>query len=162
MQYLENAKNKTEIIFSEIESKILDTTFDAGLIIHENRFTFEKKGLKKIIDLGEYWESITNSPIPLGGIAVKRNLPDEIKQRINRVLKRSVEFAFINPTSSADFVKANAQELDEKVTQQHINLYVNDYTIDLGAIGINAISNLYKKAVEINYFETNNLNLFIN
>ena len=88
------AQDKTELVFSAIEPALLDERFDAGLIIHENRFTYEAKGLKKIIDLGEFWEGETGAPIPLGGIVIKRSLPDEVKQRVNRVLRRSVEYAF--------------------------------------------------------------------
>src|SRR6185369_15658222 len=84
------AQDKTALVFSAIEGALLDERFDAGLIIHENRFTYEAKGLKKIVDLGEYWESETGAPIPLGGIVIKRSLPDEIKDRVNRVLRRSV------------------------------------------------------------------------
>jgi hypothetical protein len=87
------ARNTTELVFSAIETAVLNDEFDAGLIIHENRFTYAARGLHKVIDLGEYWESETGCPIPLGGIAVKRTLPDEVKQAVNRVLRRSVEYA---------------------------------------------------------------------
>ena len=79
------------MIFSDIEAALLNGVFDAGLIIHENRFTYEAKGLKKIIDLGEFWESETGAPIPLGGIVVRRTLPDDVQQKVNRVLRRSVD-----------------------------------------------------------------------
>ena len=117
-----NAKNKIELLFSDIEDAVLTGEFDAGLIIHENRFTYEQKGLKKIIDLGEYWEKIANAPIPLGGIVVKRNFPTDLKQKINRVLRKSVEYAFANPKSSLNFVKAHAQEMSEDVMYKHIGL----------------------------------------
>ncbi len=144
-----DVKNKIEMLFSDIEDAVLSGKADAGLIIHENRFTYEQKGLIKIIDLGEYWETLTNAPIPLGGIVVKRNLPDDLKQKINRVLRKSVMFAFANPSSSLNFVKAHAQEMSEGVIYKHINLYVNDYSIDLGEEGKKAIEILFNKAQEL-------------
>ena len=133
------------MVFSEIEDAILSGAVDAGVIIHENRFTYEAKGLKKIIDLGEYWEQLTQCPIPLGGIVVKRSIDKTLQQTINRVLKRSIEYAFANPLSSRDFVKANAQEMSEDVMQKHIKLYVNNYSIDLGAEGKKAIRLLFEQ-----------------
>ncbi|OFY86192.1 MAG: 1,4-dihydroxy-6-naphthoate synthase [Bacteroidetes bacterium RIFCSPLOWO2_12_FULL_35_15] len=142
------AKNKIEHLFSDIEEAVLTGKVDAGLIIHENRFTYEQKGLKKIIDLGEYWEKLANAPIPLGGIVIKRNLPDELKQKVNRIVRKSVEYAFANPKSSLNFVKANAQEMSEEVMYKHIGLYVNNYSVDLGAEGKRAIKILFDKAQE--------------
>lgn len=144
-----DAKNKVEMLFSDIEDAVLSGKADAGLIIHENRFTYEQKGLKKIIDLGEYWETLTKAPIPLGGIVVKRNLSDELKHKINRVLRKSVEYAFANTKSSLNFVKAHAQEMSEEVMYKHINLYVNNYSIDLGAEGKGAVKLLFDKAQEL-------------
>lgn len=144
-----DAKNKTEMLFSEIEEAVLSGKADAGLIIHENRFTYEQKGLKKIIDLGEYWETLTNTPIPLGGIVIKRNLPDDIKKKVNRVLRKSVEYAFANPKSSFNFVKVHAQEMSEEVMYKHIDLYVNKFSIDLGSEGKGAIKLLFDKAQDL-------------
>jgi 1,4-dihydroxy-6-naphthoate synthase len=140
------ATNKKEMLFSEIENAVLDGTADAGLIIHENRFTYEQKGLKKIIDLGEFWEESTGLPIPLGGIVVKRSLPEEIQRKVNRVLERSVRFALENPGQTGDFVKAYAQEMSEEVMYSHINLYVNDFTVNLGGEGRTAIGRLFDVA----------------
>jgi 1,4-dihydroxy-6-naphthoate synthase len=125
--------------------RLLDGQFDAGLIIHENRFTYAAKGLKKIVDLGEYWEAETGAPIPLGGIVIKRALPDEIKERVNRVLRRSVEYAFAHRTASLDYVRAHAQEMDEDVMYRHIDLYVNQYSVDLGAEGRRAVERCSRK-----------------
>ncbi len=144
-----DSQNKTEYLFSDIEEAVLDGEVDAGLIIHENRFTYEKKGLKKVIDLGEYWEEKTGLPIPLGGIAVNRKLDKEIQLKLNRVLKRSVGFAFENPKSAYPFIKQYAQEMDEDVMYKHIELYVNDFTKDLGLDGRNAIKVLYEKAISL-------------
>jgi len=141
--------NKTEFLFSDIEDAVLSGKVDAGLIIHENRFTYEQKGLVKIIDLGEYWETLTKSTIPLGGIVVKRDLPAEIKNKVNRIVRKSVEYAFANPASSRSFVKAHAQAMSEEVMQKHIELYVNNYSVDLGAEGKRAIKTLFDKAQEV-------------
>ena len=111
---------------------MLNGEYDAGLIIHENRFTYEAKGLKKIVDLGEFWESETGAPIPLGGIVVKRSLPDEVKQRVNRVLRRAWSTRSPIATASLPFVREHAQEMSEEVMYRHIDLYVNDYSVDLG------------------------------
>lgn len=141
-----DAENKVELLFSDIEDAVLSGKVDAGLIIHENRFTYGQKGLKKIIDLGEYWETLVKAPIPLGGIVIKRSLPNELKHKVDRVLRRSVEFAFANPQSSLSFIKANAQEMDEVVMYKHIDLYVNNYSIDLGIEGKRSIQLLFDKA----------------
>lgn len=142
------AKNKTFIVFSEIENDVLNHSFDAGVIIHENRFTYAERGLKKIIDLGEFWEHTYKTPIPLGGIAIKRNIDSEIQKSVARIIKRSIEFAFENPKSSMEFVRAHSQEMSEEVCKQHIILYVNEYSVDLGFNGEYAIKTLYKIAQE--------------
>ena len=144
-----DAKNKVEMVFSEIEDAVLTGKVDAGLIIHENRFTYEEKGLKKIIDLGEFWETLAKAPIPLGGIVIKRSFPDEVKKKFDRVLRKSVEYAFANPKSSLNFVKANAQEMSEEVMYKHIDLYVNNYSVDLGVEGKRAVKLLFDKAQEL-------------
>jgi 1,4-dihydroxy-6-naphthoate synthase len=140
------AQNKTPLLFSAIEAALLDDAYDAGLIIHENRFTYEARGLKKIIDLGEFWEGETGAPIPLGGIVVKRSLPGEVQQTVNRVLRRSVEYAFAHRSASLPFVREHAQEMSEDVMYRHIDLYVNQYSIDLGAEGKRAVELLFDKA----------------
>jgi len=140
------ATRKSQLLFSDIESAVLNGSMDAGLIIHENRFTYAAKGLKKIIDLGEYWESETGAAIPLGGIVINRALPDDVQQKVNRVMRRSVEYAFANRTASLPFVRANAQEMSEDVMYQHIDLYVNDYSVDLGREGRRAVEVLFERA----------------
>jgi 1,4-dihydroxy-6-naphthoate synthase len=140
------AQDKTEVLFSEIEPALLADRFDAGVIIHENRFTYHAKGLRKIIDLGEFWESETGAPIPLGGIVVKRSLPDDVKQAINRVMRRSVEYAFAHRDASLPYVRQHAQEMSEEVMYQHIDLYVNEYSVDLGSQGRRAVQVLFDRA----------------
>ncbi len=137
--------NTKEIVFSEIEDAVLNDTVDAGVIIHENRFTYKQKGLKKVMDLGEYWESETNLPIPLGGIAISRVISTEIQQKVQRVLKRSIEYAFQNPKSSEEYVCQYAQEMSYDVMQKHIQLYVNEYSVNLGKEGIKAIVYLFER-----------------
>jgi 1,4-dihydroxy-6-naphthoate synthase len=141
------AHDRTELVFSEIEPALLAGRFDAGLIIHENRFTYEAKGLRKIIDLGEFWEEETGAPIPLGGIVVRRSLPDDVKQRVNRVLRRSVEYAFAHRADSLPFVREHAQEMSEAVIYLHIDLYVNEYSVDLGPDGRRAVELLFDRAL---------------
>ncbi len=142
------AKNKDYILFSDIENKVLEGTFDAGVIIHENRFTYPQKGLKKIIDLGEFWEQTYNTPIPLGGIAIKRIFDIDTQKSIERIIKRSIEFAIEFPESSHHFIRNHSQEMSIDVCRQHIELYVNKYSLDLGFDGEYAINTLYKIAQE--------------
>jgi 1,4-dihydroxy-6-naphthoate synthase len=140
------AKNTKEHLFSDIEQLVLSNKADAGLLIHENRFTYHKRGLRKISDLGEYWDELTGSPIPLGAITIRRSLPDDITMAVDRSLRRSIEFAFNNPESSFDYVKKYAVEMEKSVMQKHIDLYVNNYTLDLGDNGKAAVRRLYKEA----------------
>ncbi|MFS2188198.1 menaquinone biosynthesis family protein [Mucilaginibacter sp. Mucisp84] len=142
------ANNKTEIVFSEIENSVLNGTIDFGLIIHENRFTYQDRGLAKLIDLGDYWEKRTGCAIPLGGIVANRNLPLDVQHKINRVLRKSVEFAFANPKSGLEFIKQHAQEMSEEVMYKHIELYVNQYSIELGEEGRKAINLMFDTALE--------------
>ena len=138
--------DKSECLFSDIEAGVLDGRFDAGLIIHENRFTYADRGLKKIIDLGEFWESETGAAIPLGGIVISRRLPADVRQRVNRVMRRSIEYAFANRDASLPFVRANAQAMSDEVMYKHIDLYVNEYSVDLGVDGRRAVEVLFERA----------------
>jgi len=147
---LPEASNKQELVFSEIEDAVLSGKIDVGLIIHENRFTYQNKGLKKIIDLGDYWEKQTGCAIPLGGIVANRKLPLDVQHKINRVLKKSVEFAFANPKSGLEFIRSHAQEMSEEVMYKHIELYVNKYSVDLGEEGRKAVNLLFDTAKEKN------------
>jgi 1,4-dihydroxy-6-naphthoate synthase len=142
------AQNKKELVFHDIEDAILRGDVDAGVIIHENRFTYQNRGLVKLMDLGEYWETTTKMPIPLGGIVVKRDLPKTVQKKIQRILHRSVAFAFANPASSKDFVAKHAQEMEESVRQQHIDLYVNDYSKGLGKVGRAAVKYMFNTAYQ--------------
>ena len=149
------------MLFSEIEQAVLNGDADAGVIIHESRFTYEAKGLKKVIDLGEWWEKETSSPIPLGGIVMKRNFSDDIKQKVNRIIRRSVEFAFTNPSSSMDFIKKHAQEMSEDVIIKHINLYVNKFSVDLGEEGSKSVKIFFNKTLEAGLLKNVNKEIFL-
>jgi 1,4-dihydroxy-6-naphthoate synthase len=137
-----SASNQIEYNFSTIENAVNDNEVEAGVIIHENRFTYEKKGLYKLMDLGEYWESKTNLPIPLGGIAIKRSIETNIQTHINELIQMSILFAQSNLPEISEFVKCHAQEMDHDVIAQHINLYVNDNTLQIDSKGIEAVQKM--------------------
>src|ERR1700744_6546518 len=158
---LPNATNKQELVFSEIEDALLDEKIDVGLIIHENRFTYQNKGLKKIIDLGDYWEKKTGCAIPLGGIVANRRLPLDVQLKINRVLKRSVEFAFANPKSGLEFIRSHAQEMSEEVMYKHIDLYVNKYSVELGEEGRKAIKLMFDTATQKHIIQPIDIDIFL-
>ncbi len=142
------ATMKREYIFSDIERAVLDDEADAGLIIHETRFTYQKKGLNKIADMGEYWENLTGFPIPLGTIVVRRDLPAEVQAKVNRIVRRSLEYAYKDSFASYDFVTENAKEMDSNVMNNHIKLFVNEFSLDLGKRGRTAINELFRIASE--------------
>jgi 1,4-dihydroxy-6-naphthoate synthase len=154
-------KNKTEVLFSKIEDSVLNQDFDLGLIIHESRFTYEAKGLTKVIDLGQYWEDATNSPIPLGGIAIRRNLDHDIKKAIDLIIHNSVAFAFNNPTTSQAFVKSHSQEMDDDVINAHINLYVNEFSLHLGDYGRKGVLTLFEKLKKNGFISDYNNDIFV-
>jgi len=128
-----------EYVFSDIEEAVLKGETDAGVLIHEGRFTYKKKGLYLIADLGALWEERRGMPVPLGGIVVRRNLPEDIKNKVARVLRKSIEYALAHLDSAMPFVRQHAQEMDENVMRQHIELYVNKFSIDLGEEGKKAV-----------------------
>jgi len=144
-------KNKQFIVFNEIEDAVLSGKVDAGVIIHENRFTYAQKGLSKWMDLGTYFEETFNAPIPLGGIIARNDMPKEEVKMLDALIKESVEFAFKNSYDNLpEFVKCHSQEMSEQVMRQHIDLYVNDFSIDMGETGKNAIAQLEKVWSELN------------
>lgn len=144
-------KELKEYLFSDIEQAILADEVDAGLIIHETRFTYEKKGLQKIIDLGEYWEQKTSLSVPLGGIIINRNIRPETQRKVDRILRRSINFAFENPDSPLEFIREFAQEMEKDVMYRHIELYVNDFTINLKDEGKQSIKFLLQTAVKLGF-----------
>ncbi len=137
-----NAKNISFYVFNEIEAAVLSGEVDAGVIIHENRFTYAQKGLYKIIDLGAEWETKTKSPIALGGIVASNRIPKPIMGQVDQLIAKSVEYAFNNYPAISEYVSCHAQEMSETVMRQHIDLYVNNFSRDMGETGKNAIETL--------------------
>jgi 1,4-dihydroxy-6-naphthoate synthase len=141
-----DARNKQEYLFSDIPDVLLRDEADAGLIIHETRFTYARKGLVKIADMGEFWEKLTGLPIPLGAIVINRNIPEEIALKVNRIIRRSLEYAYRDSFASYSFVAQNANDMDSTVMNNHIKLFVNEYTLDLGTRGKEAINEMFRIA----------------
>jgi 1,4-dihydroxy-6-naphthoate synthase len=141
------ALNKKEYLFSDIEDALIREEVDAGLIIHETRFTYHKNGLQKIADMGEYWEKLTGLPIPLGTIVINRRIPDEIAFKVNSIIRKSLEYAYHDSLASYDFVVANAKEMCSTVMNNHIKLFVNKFTLNLGKEGKRTINELFRIAL---------------
>ena len=133
--------------FHEIMPAVRDGLIDAGLVIHEARFTYPSYGLSRVVDLGNWWESDTGLPIPLGAIIAKRSLDPE---RIREWIRASVAYAWNHPEASEDYVMEHAQEMDPKVARSHIDLYVNEFTADLGEDGFAAVETLLRRAMDEN------------
>ena len=138
---------KIPMLFSEIEEAVLNGSADLGVIIHENRFTYQQKGLHKICDLGEVWEERQNSPIPLGCIAMKNTYPENIRLAIQELIRDSLEYSNKNYPAISSYVKNHSQEMDENVMRKHIELYVNNYSLDLGKDGLKAVD-LFRQEFE--------------
>lgn len=141
-------KNKKEYLFSDIEKAILGKEVQAGAIIHESRFTYQQHGLKLSMDLGKWWEGHTSLPVPLGGLAIRRTLPREVKQEADKMLKNSYELAREQPGRISGYVAAHAQSMSADVMQQHIDLYVNQHTYSLGQTGRQAIKHMLDMAAQ--------------
>lgn len=137
-----NAKNKIFLRYDQIENFVLEEK-GLGVIIHENRFTYADKGLHKITDLGDYWEKETGKSIPLGGIVIKRSIDAGIKLQVDKLIKESIEYAYkYHYKELTGYVKEHSQEMSEAVMRKHIDLYVNNYSTDLGNEGKDAIQKL--------------------
>jgi len=137
------AINKIFMRFDKIEEVVLSGQADLGVIIHENRFTYGQKGLFKVTDLGEYWEERMNIPVPLGGIAIKKSVDRKLSLQVENLIRKSLEYAFGNYPLISDYVKHYSQEMNEQVMRQHIELYVNNYSLHLGEEGKKAIETLH-------------------
>ena len=153
--------NKTELVFSEIEEAVISGKVDAGLLIHEGRFTYKEKGMQLILDLGSFWEKEVNQPIPLGGIVISRSLDTKVQATIDSLIKKSIEFAFDNPESSSEYVKHYAQELSTDVIKKHIDLYVNKQSVFLDLQGKEAVKTMLNLAIENKIIKGFNSNLFV-
>ncbi|RTL60448.1 MAG: 1,4-dihydroxy-6-naphthoate synthase [Sphingobacteriales bacterium] len=156
-----HAKKKQFMTFNKIEDAILSDKVDCGVIIHENRFTYQKRGLKKILDLGEYWEEQTGCPIPLGGIVIKQSIDKETSLQIDNLIRKSIEYSFKHYPELSDYIKAHAQEMDEEVMRKHIELYVNDFSIDQGEKGKAAIEQLLSVYAGMYNIEINKEKVFL-
>jgi 1,4-dihydroxy-6-naphthoate synthase len=150
------AKNKHVYVFSDIEEAVLDGECNAGLIIHESRFTYQNKGLKKVIDIGEIWENTYHLPTPLGGIAIHRRIPASIAKEIDAELRKSILHTFENPEEAMPFIREHAQEMEDEVMKKHIALYVNQYSIGDNPV----VEKSVRKLLKINSKETNS-DLFV-
>lgn len=139
------AEKKLFMRFDKIEDFVLNDPAGEtlGVIIHENRFTYQQKGLYKVADLGEVWEERMKIPIPLGGIAIKRSLDRQLCLKADRLIRKSLEYAFAHYPFITDYVKAHSQSMSEDVMRKHIDLYVNQYSLDLGQDGKKAITSLF-------------------
>jgi len=135
-----------EMPFNEIMDAVAREEVDAGLIIHESRFTYPSYGLKRVIDLGAWWEKETGLPIPLGGIIAKKTLGKDVNNTINELIRQSVEYAFQNRNEPTEYIKKHSQELSDEVINRHIDLYVNDYSLDIGQDGNRAVKELLSRA----------------
>ncbi len=154
-------KNLQEYLFSEIEQAILDGAVDAGVIIHETRFTYQRRGLQKIVDLGEFWEQTTGLPVPLGGIIINRRITTDVQKLFDSLLRQSIEFAWQNPQEPLEFIRKYAQEIEDDVMYNHIKLYVNDFTLDLGGQGRKSILALLEKGAEIGFLPQVRRDIFV-
>ncbi len=144
------AAHKEELVFSDIEAAVINGDYDAGLIIHENRFTYQQKGLVKLIDLGDWWEQNMHAAIPLGGIVIKREIDSLLSKKVDDIIKASLAYSWNNYPSLSSYIRDHAQEMEEDVMRKHIELYVNNYTTDLGTEGAHAINTLFKQAALTN------------
>lgn len=142
------AMRKREYLFSDIPEAVLSGEADAGLIIHETRFTYRAMGLQMVADTGAMWEEMTGLPVPLGGIMISRRTDNETAAKVNRAIRRSIEYALADPRKSMEFIMNNARETDEEITREHINLYVNNFSLSLGNEGRQAIEKLFAVAQE--------------
>ena len=139
-----NVRQKRFVVFNEVEDAVLNGDADMGVIIHENRFTYAQRGLVKLADLGEYWEHTTGSPIPLGGIVARRTLDPELVSRVDALIRASVDYSFGQYPGISAYIQEHAQEMDESVMRQHIDLYVNDFSRSLGVSGEGAVETLLR------------------
>jgi 1,4-dihydroxy-6-naphthoate synthase len=153
--------NLVVLPFHRIMEAVVNGEVEAGVIIHESRFTYRDKGLVEILDLGAWWEEETGSPIPLGGILARRSLGAEVIARADRALRRSVEYALANPGEARAYIKAHAQELSDTVIDSHIALYVNKFSVDLGDEGIRAVETLFARAEARGILPRQDLPLFV-
>lgn len=147
--------------FHEIMPAVASGQVDAGVIIHESRFTYQDHGLRFLLDLGAWWEGETGCPIPLGGIVARRSLGEELLRRIEAAIRASVGYAFAHPSSSRSYCREHAQEMEDRVLDSHIGLYVNPFSLDLGEEGEQAVAMLLQRGEEAGLFPPSQLPPFL-
>jgi 1,4-dihydroxy-6-naphthoate synthase len=158
--FMDKNTNIVPMSFDKIMPAVSSGEFDGGVIIHEGRFTYENYNLECLADLGEWWESETRQPIPLGGIVIRRDISQEIICMVQSQIRKSIEFAHLNPSQAGNYIKLHAQELSDDVISQHINLYVNEFSLDMGKEGETAIETLFAKARERGILPDSDKSLF--
>jgi 1,4-dihydroxy-6-naphthoate synthase len=146
--------------FDRIMPAVASGEVDVGVIIHEGRFTYGSYGLRRLVDLGEWWEETSGLPLPLGGIAVSRRLERSVQAEVERAVRSSVQIALADPEATSDYVQAHSQEIDPEVCRAHIELYVNDFTVDYGAEGAEAIRELLNAAASVGVTPVSHKGLF--
>lgn len=158
--YMSERPDAVPMPFDQIMPAVAKGEFDFGLIIHEGRFTYKEYGLINLLDLGQWWEHKTSLPIPLGGISIRKDISTEIAKQVEAAVRDSVRYALNNKNAANDYIKKYAIELKPSVIRQHIDLYVNEFTIDLGQEGIAAIETLFTMARDRKIIPDSNAPLF--
>ncbi|MDL2344337.1 1,4-dihydroxy-6-naphthoate synthase [Deinococcus sp. MIMF12] len=151
----------TPMRYDEVMPAVARGEYDAGLIIHESRFTYQEHGLVKLMDLGAWWEGETGLPLPLGAILVRRDLPQEVQRGLNAAVRESLDYAYAHPEEPRAYIRQHALEMSDEVMQAHIDLYVNDFSRDVGEEGERAVRELYRRAVEVGAARPSELPLFV-
>ncbi|NOY13480.1 MAG: 1,4-dihydroxy-6-naphthoate synthase [Deltaproteobacteria bacterium] len=159
--YGEGYENLLILPFHQIMAAVTSGQADAGVIIHESRFTYQQQGLQQVLDLGRWWEEDSGCPIPLGGILARRSLGTELIRQLDEALRASVQYAFAHPDEPQTYIEQHAQELETAVIRSHIKLYVNEFSVDLGAEGINAVKTLFTRAEQRGIIPPCDLPLFV-
>ncbi|MBF0201344.1 MAG: 1,4-dihydroxy-6-naphthoate synthase [Desulfamplus sp.] len=150
----------TAIPFEKIMPSVMAGEYDLGVVIHEGRFIYKNMGLDALVDLGQWWEEMSGLPIPLGCIAVKRELGSGIALKVENLIRKSIAHAWRNPDLAMPYIREHAQELDESVIREHIKLYVNEFSMDMGDEGERAVHALYEKGERAGIMPKNKLPLF--
>ena len=158
--FIDGTPNVFPVTFDKIMPAVISGEYDYGVIIHEGRFTYQNYNLECLVDLGEWWESETTLPIPLGGIVMRRDISQEIIRNVESGIRKSIEFAHLKPSQADEYVESHAQELSHDVVRQHINLYVNEFSLDIGQEGESAIETLFAKARGKGILPNSDKNLF--
>jgi 1,4-dihydroxy-6-naphthoate synthase len=159
--FMESPPDVSPIPFDQIMPSIQAGKYDGGVIIHEGRFTYENYGLTCLLDLGQWWESKTSLPIPLGGIAIRRNMPKKIALQVEAAIRESIHYAHQHPHETDGYIQIHAQEMSCDVISQHIGLYVNEFSLDLGNQGIDAIETLFSMARAKGIIQDSGMELFL-